>query len=721
MALVGPVLDNRTFAQLKDELVRRIPFYAPTWTDHNESDPGIALLELFAYLGESLLYRFNQIPQTTKIEFLRLLGVQARPAQTAQVLLAAGTDLAEGVQALEGTEASAKAVKFQTTDEVYVWPLDAVGAGKCALDEPATEAEKAARLDAEVRARLADPSKARFYRTLTVPTDPLVADLQPLDVSRTLDHALWIALLGKPTTEPDRLAGQTLFVGVAFDESVPPPFLLQTLDRERAAELAFDSLGTAPPPMLWELWDGTGFVALTVTCDTTRGLTTTGVVKLRMPATMPAPGTPTGVAGSPPPLPDRKLAARVVGWLRATRPDTGVTGDAIHRVTWVGVNAVQAVQARTAGPELLGSGTGDTGQRYQLVNASVLPGSVRLQVEEPTGWADWAEVDTFVGTALDGRSYLVDHVSGVVTFGGVLGGRVPQLGERIRVQSYRYGGGSAGNVLAGTVKSFTGVGGVTVANPLPARGGADALALDQALEAIPAEVHRHDRAVVAEDFTAFALQVPGVARADVLPLLHPDNPSVRAAGAVTLVVFPDDDTRDPAAPSPDLGLLRRTARALEPRRLLTTELYVVPPTYRAVSVAVGVQVRAGYQVDAVRRWVDQILRQYLAPLPPFGPDGSGWPLGRAVRRAELEAAAVQVDGVEFLQDLRLAEVVDRQLVNGRLVGGTTVETDRVVLLAWEVPELVSVTVVGGPALAPGAPVTPPPQDVVAVPVPPDVC
>ena len=42
MALIGPILDDRSFEQLKDELVKRIPVFAPEWTDHNESDPGIS-------------------------------------------------------------------------------------------------------------------------------------------------------------------------------------------------------------------------------------------------------------------------------------------------------------------------------------------------------------------------------------------------------------------------------------------------------------------------------------------------------------------------------------------------------------------------------------------------------------------------------------------------------------------------------------------------------
>ena len=59
------------------ELVRRIPVYTPEWTDHNASDPGITLIELFAFLGENLLFRFNQIPEATQA------GVSAAAANTA--------------------------------------------------------------------------------------------------------------------------------------------------------------------------------------------------------------------------------------------------------------------------------------------------------------------------------------------------------------------------------------------------------------------------------------------------------------------------------------------------------------------------------------------------------------------------------------------------------------------------------------------------------------
>jgi predicted phage baseplate assembly protein len=376
------------------------------------------------------------------------------------------------------------------------------------------------------------------------------------------------------------------------------------------------------------------------------------------------------------------------------------------------------VQSRAAGAELLGVGSGDPGQTYSLAQRPVLAGSVALEVEEPSGWRRWTEVAdlaTLAASTPGDRHYTVDTVSGLVHF-GTERTRVPQPGERIRVTGYRHGGGADGNVAAAAITSLSGVAGVKVTNVLPAEGGADPASLAEALEEIPAAVHRRDRAVTVDDFRALSLEVPGVVRAEPLPTFHPDTPTQRAAGVVTVVVFPAEDRRDPAAPEPDLALLRHTATYLNARRLVTTELYVVPPTYRPIAVSVGVRVRQGHQVDGVRRWVEQILRQYLAPVPPFGPDGDGWPMGRAVRRAELHAVAVQVEGVEFVEDLLLARI-DAQ-------GTAATPADLVTLQDWEVPRIATLTVVSGTPLPVGTGYdlpAPGPQDPVVVVLPADVC
>ncbi len=716
MALISPVLDNRSYEQLRDELIGRIPVYTKEWTDHNESDPGITLLELFAHLGESLLYRFNQIPETTKIEFLRLLNVRPRPPQPARALLATSTELRTGAQVLKGTEARAGAVSFETDDEVYVWPLEVIAAGKTP-DETTnlTKQDKESRADALARAKVKEKD-AQFYRTTVVSADPLAPEAVSLDVSKQVDGSLWIALLSKPTTEVSALAGRTIFVGVAFDETIEPPFVLEPLDADEVRRYGSENLTRDPPAMSWQLWNGpdfTGpaFTKLTVIHDTTRGLLTSGVVEVVLPATLPRLTKPAdGVRGAPPQLDDAATANRVVAWIQVSRPQTDPPqlGDAIGRVRWVGVNAVQATQARTAAAELLGSGNGDTEQTYPVSHRPVLPGTVVLEVEEAAGWTRWSEVENFVGTEPTDRHYTVDLTAGTVTFGGF---RVPQIGERIRVLKYRYGGGEAGNVDAKSINALSGTGGVDVMNVLKAVGGADEAKLTDALDQIPAIVHRHDRAVIAADFEQLAGEVNGVVRANTIPRMHPDNPRTEAAGIVSVVVFGPGDAVTAAAPLPDLGLLTRVARYLDARRLVTTELYVIPPEYVEIAVSVGVQVREGYQADAVRRWAEQIVRQYLAPLPTGGPDGAGWPLGRAIRRAELEAVAVQVEGVEYLQDLLL----------GRVTATGIVEQSLIELERWQVPAVTSLTVSLGDPLDLGVTETPEAPPGVPVPLPVEVC
>src|SRR5438045_4559176 len=84
---ISPTLDNRTYQDLVNEALARIPVHNPEWTNYNESDPGVTLVELFAFLTESLVYRANQIPERSRRKFLSLLGVPLSPASSAQGLV----------------------------------------------------------------------------------------------------------------------------------------------------------------------------------------------------------------------------------------------------------------------------------------------------------------------------------------------------------------------------------------------------------------------------------------------------------------------------------------------------------------------------------------------------------------------------------------------------------------------------------------------------------
>lgn len=723
MPLPRPVLDDRSYEQLRDELVRRIPVYAPEWTDHNPSDPGIALLELFAFLGENLLFRFNQIPETARLELLHLLRIPLRPAQPARSLLelTLKTEAAEGVLVPQGSEARAGSQPFETRTEVRVLPLEARAVAKAAAEAPdeETEPDVFAFLLRAVDARdgLRSTEEAAIYRSETVPPS---GEGPAVDFGQAVDGILWVAVLAAGSADPVLLRK-----GIAQHPEAPIHLNLGFIpERETPALEDLDPCpggGAEPagPAVEWQISTGRldtegnpVYLPLRLGGDTTRGLRQEGIVRLRLPRRLddlgvfPMADADLAGTGDLPPLLDDETAAKVVFWIRAFRHDGGRFG----RLLWLGANATEVEQVRKARPELLGTGNAQPGQRFRLVHRPAIAGSLTLEVEGPEGWVEWREVDGFHASSESDRCYVLDPEAGEVRFGNGVQGYPPQIGQRIRAREYQYGGGAEGNVPSKAISKVTDFPDVKAANPLPARGGAAAEPVAAALDRIPGELRRRDRAVTEGDFRELALQTPGagVGRAECLPRFHPPTRNAAAAGVVTVVVWPAEDPRRPEAPQPDRELLRAVCRWLDDRRLVTTELWVIPPVYRKVAVAVGLQVKPGYGAEAVRQWVELAIRQYLAPLPPYGPSGQGWPLGRRVHGPELEAAALQVEGVGYLEGL---DVAGWDEDGGVWVPGT------VLLERDQVPELAEITVVDGPPAAPGAALGPVPPPRTPVPIP----
>ncbi|MBN9326229.1 MAG: putative baseplate assembly protein, partial [Cellulomonas sp.] len=79
-----PNLDDRSFQDIVDETKRLIPRFTPEWTNHNVSDPGVALIELFAWMSEMVLFRVNQVPERLYVHFLNLAGIEPFPPSVAR-------------------------------------------------------------------------------------------------------------------------------------------------------------------------------------------------------------------------------------------------------------------------------------------------------------------------------------------------------------------------------------------------------------------------------------------------------------------------------------------------------------------------------------------------------------------------------------------------------------------------------------------------------------
>lgn len=81
MALTPPDLADRDFERLARDAVSLITRHFPAWTDHNESDPGITLVQLFAFLTEAMIYHLDRIPERSLEHFAALVGVARRDGE----------------------------------------------------------------------------------------------------------------------------------------------------------------------------------------------------------------------------------------------------------------------------------------------------------------------------------------------------------------------------------------------------------------------------------------------------------------------------------------------------------------------------------------------------------------------------------------------------------------------------------------------------------------
>jgi hypothetical protein len=723
MPLSAPPTDDRRYQALVDELIARIPAHTPEWTNFTQSDPGVTLIQLFAHITESLLYRSNQIPERNRAKFLQLLGVPLSPAQDARGLVAFRNERAPAGTLVvpRGTELFAGKVPFRTATSLDVLPLEARFYVRRPILEPTKEQK-------DYYALLYASYNKPAPQTLTLYETVEVVNGENVDLAGTVDHSLWIALLGR---EEDRsqttgwqplreaLGGRTLSLGL-----VPGEAAEQVTARPGTAPSAADGLlrYEMPSPGALAL-DADGRAAPTYVRLTARAdfdpLTQPGIVELALPG---AAGIDTwrdldpleaGVGDLPPMVEAPDVAGRLVTWLRLR---SGSTTDVTLR--WVGINAAQIRQQQLIGAERLADGDGSSDQTRQLRQSPVLARSVMVTSIAEGARHEWHEIDDLraaapelrvPGTASMGDAVEVfscDAEAGLIRFGDGLSGRRPRLGEALYA-SYACTEGVEGNVAAGAIKGGPMLpSGVTATNPVPTSQGADAETVAAAEKQVPRFMTHRDRAVTAEDFRAIAWRTPGVAigRVEVLPAAHPDVAPLSigsAPGAVTLMAIPRRDPVHGDAPRADRPFLTALCNYLDPRRLVTTELVLRGPDYVGIWISIGIEVAGGLSLAEVADGVKKGIRRYLSPLPApevpmpqlpmlYGPDIDpalrGWPLARAVHSRAILAEAARAPGVVEVADVLLAQ-------------GNGAGTDSVELSGLQLPEILGISVVAGSPLS----------------------
>ena len=302
------------------------------------------------------------------------------------------------------------------------------------------------------------------------------------------------------------------------------------------------------------------------------------------------------------------------------------------------------------------------------------------------------------------------------------------------MRQMRVGGGVAGNVPVGTLTKLAGKdpsGNVltkfTVKQPIATSGGADPETLDQAEQRLPARLRHHERAVTASDYQDLAMETPGasIGRVEVLPLFKPQTRDLNFPGVVSVMIIPEREGVQPPCPHADRTLLESVYGYLDPRRPVSSEMYVIGTEYVDLGISVAVEVRSGFNLLQVSQQVELALRNYLWPIEPGGADNIGWPLGRTMRSLELEVKVSQVAGVVEVNGLLLFQVLASGVYQAVPVDATN--RSEITLQSWQLPELLQVTVTAGPDGSGVMPntsiptVVPSDPNTVAVPIVPKLC
>jgi predicted phage baseplate assembly protein len=611
MVLPVPDLDDRRFQDLVDDAKRLVQQRLPEWSDHNVSDPGVTLIEVFAWMTDQLLYRLNRVPDRNYIKFLELIGVRLFPpnAARAPVTFWLSAPQPETVTIQTGTEVAT--VRTGTEQAIIFTTL----------------------------------------RDLPIVSSAVARTASSIDANGVRDHTDALAIRsGFFCFDTVPKTGDVLLVGLT--EAVPSNAVTLRF------ECRIEGIGVDPshPPLVWEAWNGTDWSACEVDRDTTGGLNRNGDVILHVRQTHV-----TSVI-------DRVRA----GWLRArvVAPEEGqpiysASPEILALSAFTIGGTVDATHAELVRDETLGTAEGVPGGRFEVAHRPLVSTEEPLVVEvsEGDGWRPWQARPNFAASGPEDRHVVVDSVAGRIEFGpavrlpdGTLRnyGAVPAKGAVIRVPAYLAGGGAAGNVATGALRvlksSIPYV--VRVENRRPGQGGVDGEDLESAKVRGPILLRTRDRAVTAEDFEHICREAaPELAR--VRAVTAGDGAE---AGVIRVLLVPaasGDDGRigfEQLVPAEET--LEKVTRRLDESRIIGTRIIVEPPVYRGVTIVS--RLRARPRTDPARLQDAALTALYRYFHPTIGgPDGHGWPFGRPVMAGEVFSALQHLPGTELVEDVRI--------------------------------------------------------------------
>lgn len=685
MSIALPNLDDRRWSDLVEQGRALVPLYAPEWTDHNVSDPGITLMELFAWVAEMDIYRLNRLTDAQKLRLLALMGVRPAPPRPATV-----------ASALRIT-AGAAPVSLPVGSEFEGTRLDGSSAllrSKNAIDVVQAELRAVQRKDAAGFQNLT-ATWTRQEGIALFGDDPVPGAAFYLGFDTALPAGTWMQLFAVIGGAQASLAERARIVAdtqahaqataplVHHGASVAWEYLadagasgtwlaLEAVDDTRAFSLSgtvrlrpvqamkLATVGRVAQPQYWVRcrFDEGAFDAAPVASR----LLTNGVELVQsVPVTTWWP-IAKGTVATGTPTPGQSAGLRITVQQGVI---TVLATDNTPGTPSFVVLAYQAATPTAAGllaieGALAGTGTGEPGQRITLGQRPLVESTLRLVSVEGSGSRTWKQVDDFSASTRVDAHFHLDPARGDVVVGDGERGRALPPGCQVFACYEATLPAPSLSQLAGLadtphnrafIADASAIGRIAAAAQVMLEDAAEAETLTHAVgRAIEAREARL-RAVTAEDFEAIARETPGlrVARAVARPNLFPGLSCVNAPGMVTVIVLP---TLPLSRPVPSAGFIDRIAARIESRRTIGTRVVLAGPRYLEVAVHARLKAFDGTDRKRLSAQVAQALDAFFDPLTG-GPEGTGWPLGRDIYRAEVMQVIDQTEGVDHVLSLEL--------------------------------------------------------------------
>lgn len=687
-----PNYDDQSFAEIMEMAIRRIPVLYPQWTDLNEHDPGITILELFAWLKEMQQYHLNRITARSYENMLALLGaVVGEPSAAHTYIVLPDT----AVQA-----SLPQGMRFEAPGNIVFECPDIV--------------------------KLNDLEILSIY----VHDGQGFRDVQ--DIIR--EPGLYCHPFGQKPAEGE----SSLYLGVErLEQNKEVSLFLQFDDSFPVARNPFQANSRSPRNVVWEYGvagkDHPEFRPVEASDDSTYGFSRSGTIRFRIPQEAgrisPGPGLPKccwlrarlirkGCEENPrliniikDPIhvlqkrslcetlsfiwPENKGEAvlELRTWLALHGLQTvfirDVSGWQIHRdtITRIGREGNEEIaevklnrlprelardgnenirvlcyEADFAGFMVFPGSNGLPGQRFPLPEQDmILKEQLSALVYEETEeglkrWIDWKYVPKLSQAGPFDRCFTYDSVNREIVFGDNEQGAVPQAGDNNIIMTRCVTTmGSLGNITGlrfppleyGEIRSIP-------YNPLPAFGGGDGESTGDALERVKASLKQAVRAVTAADYEALASATPGlrIMGAKAIPFYDPDSRKFgdkQAPATITVVVLPYSE--DPF-PLPDEQLLETVGKYLEEYRLITTNVKVIGPVYIKISIYAEVilENRSGESTDSV---IKAAIESYFEAIRKGGPERKPQ-FGQPVRETVITMKIEAVPGVVHVKKVALS-------------------------------------------------------------------